>query len=178
LEPGISTKEEALAVIQDLPFLDADTLQAKEARFRDSAVPEGIPGEHVWIECKDPPKQQCVYMQFMEGLLEMLLLSPNYDITFMEAVDHLGNPDGMSVSRRDAEAKGCDASLTWNDRQLEVRHYEGRRFSGDDLCDIVRNGGDKMPPDLIIYSIRIMHGSLLRDTIFYNDDWNGFATNE
>ncbi len=171
LEPGISSRAEALALAQMLSYIET----GKEL---DNTLGDSM------FSCKVPSDENCLGMQFENGVLSDLWLYPNYQITFEEIVTTMGPPDSFYYSRRDAERKGCSLSVLWINRQLDVGYGDRSSIFGDDLCDLIEKENGKLPKGLLISQVHYMTSSRIKEVVEIVQQpetgqnytlWSGFA---
>ena len=172
LEPGITTRADSIDSAKKLPFIISDSVFLNKAYGVDIAS----------FMCKEPPDFGCVSLLFDQGVLESVSITPGYEITFSQAVEHLGAPDGFLVQPVYPDARGCRLQIVWKKRGLILANTEGvvGLFDfRDDLCTQVSNNHDKLPPLLLIESVTItdsvgLKSMLENDTL---ETWQGFAQN-
>jgi hypothetical protein len=176
LEPGKSQKTEAISILKELPFINADSMNEMDTWIRDFSQPENIAGQSVWFNCKEPADRHCVYLEFAEDTLFDFLITPNYEVTFKQAVERIGEPDGLSYVRANVEMKGCYVSIIWVKHQMTINHYEKRHTFGKDLCDRINEADNKMIPDLLIHDISYIQESWVNELWTRSNfkEWNGF----
>jgi hypothetical protein len=115
-------------------------------------------------------------MSFNENILENLSISPNYRITFEQAVEKLGAPDGYVYSPLGAEIKGCSIFLIWVKRQMTLNFTEKTHISGEDLCERLSKENWKVPKGILIDIISYVQPKQIYD-LKSNDTykiWTGF----
>ena len=137
LKPGVTSKEDTLLAVNELPFIDSN----KTEDF----------GRIVNFLCEVPENTGCVRMTYDNGDLEYLYVFPNYPITMEQAVEKLGDPDGYWAGPTDPSARGCSLGLVWNKKQLILGYTEyrsGLPFWGRDLCQQIRDNNGKIPKDI------------------------------
>jgi hypothetical protein len=178
LELGKSTEEVTKKVAKKLDFLNQSPPDENTIQYWDSANSTYKTERSFDYKCKFPVDMDCIYLSFREGSLYQILIYPNYDVTFSDAIKNLGKPDGFVLNKTSAESKGCSVSLLWKERQMFIKH-EDARISGffmDDLCDIINKGNNKIPPDLLVQSVHVIDVNMLNEIIngasFH--PWNGF----
>ena len=181
IEPGKTSGSETLEIVKKLPFINSENMITSKRQFPDESEPDGIPGQEVWFSCKEPSNVYCVYMQIKKDVLAWFLVLPNYEITFQQAVDKLGPPDGFISSIQNPEGQIiCDVSIIWIDRQIELVHVgEKLGLFEKNLCDLIVQNDNKMIPNLSISRILYQTKKMTEETITkpnYNR-WNGFVFN-
>lgn len=164
IEPGITSRKDALAIVEGLSFIGNSKviLHSQGASF----------------PCKETKNgnQYCVVMSFNNNILETLWLSPNYPITFEQAVENLGLPSGFSVYPTNPGSTDCYLGIAWKEKQLVLEHIAKRPFWGDDLCEEISHNGDKIPKNLLIENVVISQPGYFERMMNYKT-WKGFANN-
>jgi hypothetical protein len=113
-------------------------------------------------------------------VLAWFLIFPNFEITFQQAVDKLGPPDGYRLSIQNPEGRIiCDVKLIWIERQIEMLHIgEKPGIFEKNLCDRINQNDNKMIPDLSIFQIQYQKKMTEEEIAKYNIiQWNGFELN-
>ena len=178
LEPARSTQEEAFKTTPKLSFISTDTPESLTTTYWDKDAKQYKVEEAVYYKCKNPSELYCVYQTFRDGLLYQILLYPNYEITFFDAVGQLGEPTAFTVNRTSPEAKGCIVSILWEERQMFIIYDEGRLSSpySEDLCDKINKESKKVPGNLPIQSVYIESKALFNELTKQSGYilWNGF----
>lgn len=151
IEPGISSRDEAIQIVKGLSFVDGESMRTNKST--------------IIFLCRIPSDISCVYMEFDDGILFYLQLYINYHLTINQVVDKLGPPNSYTIIRRGPEIKGCDAEFLWINRQLSVTYYEEPHNSGDDLCDIVNTENGKIPEGLYVQNANYMKASEMEEKI-------------
>jgi hypothetical protein len=161
MEPGKTSKEEAMLTTKELSFIDPE------------GVTDSVNG--LLFNCKNYPG--CVYMGFRDNILEFLNIYLYTTVTFKEVVDKLGNPDIVMIDPINPEGSGCYIGLLWLERQMEVRYAEEPGgFFRKDLCQQVNENNNTVPPDLTVQDVSIMQKEFMAESLAGNDHipWNGF----
>ncbi len=181
LEPSKSSMEEAITTTAKLSFISPDALEPVTTSYWDDEAKKYLVEKVVYYRCKNPSALTCVYQSFREGILNQILLYPNYEITFSEAVEQLGEPTAFTINRTNPEAKGCIVSIVWEERQMFMIFDEGRLSSSytEDLCDKINKENNKIPGNLSVQSVIIVNSALINELKKQSGyiPWNGF-TNE
>jgi len=170
LQTGKSSMTDAVATVKELSFVDPDSMSSSEVK-----LPEKVT-QIVGFKCKSQPKLTCVGMSFYENILENLSISPNYRITFEQAVEKLGVPDGYTYSPLGAEIKGCNIFLIWTKRQMTLNFTEKTHRSGEDLCNRLSKANWKVPKGILIDIVSYVLPKQIED-LKSNDTykiWTGF----
>jgi hypothetical protein len=178
LELGKSRKEDVIAKVKELQFINAGSMYEMDTRIRDYSNPESLLGRLVTFNCKEPADLQCIYLRFASDTLYDILITPNYEVTFKQAVERIGVPDGLSYVRANPDTKGCYVRIIWVEHQMEIRHYEEAHTFGKDLCDRINEADNKMIPDLLVHDILYMPKDWVEEIWAHENyrEWKGFIT--
>ncbi len=162
LTPGKSSRETALEVAKSLSFID---LSKSEVHAQIASFP-----------CKNNKHGHRGYvkMSFSSGFLDTLWLTPNYPITFEQAIDFLGDPDGFSVYPTDPGITHCYLGVVWNKKQLILEHTSDISFWGRDLCQQITQSGGIIPKKLLVESVVISLPGYLENMKNFKP-WRGFS---
>lgn len=179
IEPGISTKDDVIQKAKTIPFLDTSTPIESKREMWD------VKNEVYYSEiiedfrCKEVSAGICATMFFRnEELTEMYIFHKNH-YSFNNVVDKLGNPDGFTTMRLTPETKGCMVSLLWRKQRLRLSYSEdwfnwySEPFRKD-LCEIVKNTGNKIPNGLSVSIVEIMDNDTFEFLSEGLHPWNGF----
>ncbi len=150
----------------------------EDTTFWENSQTEGIPGQMIWFKYQDEPDVNCIYMQIERDILVWFLLFPR-NVTFKNVVDNIGHPDYLSYSHIYPEGKGCNVSLLWVERQIEVLHIGERQGIFErDLCDRIQEAGNKMIPELAVFQVLFMQNKWMKEKSLDNKyiHWNGFIS--
>jgi hypothetical protein len=177
LTPGLSTLQELSEKVGQMSFINESGIRTDQYERWNGVTMEQIHTIHV--PCINPVNQTCAFLYAKENqIIDEIILLPNYEITFIDFVSEFGNPDFIAYNRSTVEAKGCSVSLIWKTRMTGISFEEERYLLpfGNDLCDKVRNAGNKVPPELPVQTIVYRHMNSM-DTLLNDPDlikWQGF----
>jgi hypothetical protein len=169
LQIGKSSMTDSIATFKKPSFVDSNSMRSVEVKLPQKIV------QAVAFRCKLQPELSCAGIFFNKNVLENLSISPNYQITFEQAVEKLGEPDGYVYSPLGAEIGGCDISLIWTKRQMSLGFTEKMHSFGD-LCDRLSNSNWKVPKGILVQTVSFMLPKQIED-IKSNDTyilWTGF----
>jgi len=173
LEPGVSSREDSISKVKQLPFIGGNDGASEETFL-----------------CKEPRDSDCIFMIFendTNGPLEDLYVIPNYQITFEQAVEKLGSPDGFSILPMYADAAGCRLQAIWKNKRLVLQYQTGVIHIfyfglNRDLCD--NTGKRPLPKGILVQEVEIMLPSEIESMTQANPTlanpapfvpWKGFA---
>lgn len=168
LEPGKTSREDAVATVSKLSFIDSSKLQ-------ENSVLTTFP-------CKHQAEHVCVKMSFNNGFLEFLWILPSYPITLEQAVEKLGNPDGYSAYPTDPGATGYRLDVIWKEKQLVLEYTEYKDdipFWEQSLYEQIRNNNGKIPKNIFISDVLYTLPYHIENKMDHNmtnyKKWEGFA---
>lgn len=129
LELGKSTKADALMAARALSFIDPKEFPEMPDHYLYMAglKEEDKDATSVTLQCRQPEKQGCVILRFVNDSLKEIWLFPNYAISLSQLVAHLGEPEYIQFSPTSAESPFCDMSVVWKQRGIGVGFYSGIR---------------------------------------------------
>lgn len=180
LELGVSTKAEALATIEGLPFLDVAELYelAQTYTYIEGLTKQTAVGTWVFVSCKQPDgRARCAGIQFVQDIVVEIAVFPNFDISLGQLVTHVGDPDYLQILTIFSEGPfgpvpPCDIALVW--KQRGIRAFS--RSAGD--CAELRMAR-QVAQTLLASEIYYMlpENSALADLSEANGDyaWAGFS---
>jgi len=177
LELNKSSKAEAIALVQNLPFIDSSKVADTSVSYFDIAHPRGLEGHILDFNCRQPARQTCVELLFVNEILKEAYLAPNYPLTFSDIVASLGRPDYVryfSGSSSEPEHVG----LLWKARGILLDHNTGQSAPVTSLGNQIRAGkgvDPMLPVDRIEYVVQ--DDSVLAGVPINREDypWSGFA---
>jgi len=173
LEPGVSSRQDSITTVQQLPFISG------------SGIPSS--SKAAWIDglsfrCKKPQNAYdiCVGLIFNNNLLDEIDINLNYQITFEQAVEKLGSPDGFFVIPTDPGGGRCTLQVVWRNKRLILSKQDKEQgiFSfREDLCDQIRHNEGKLPKDIYIDrdGIEIASPNIIELFRYDLEAWKGFA---
>ena len=167
LEPGVSSRDDSISKVKQIPFIDENT----ESSYYDS----------VSFRYKKPRDSNSVNLIFENNILDEIWFSPSYRITFEQAVEKLGNPDGYEIWLTPGGLYfGCRLDVSWEKKSLILEYTTGDIFiisfgPNRDLCS--NYGKRPLPRGILLESVMITNPSFIESTIKGGDfySWNGFA---
>lgn len=172
LVPGESSFEDALSVVDTLPFIvSSDDIYSIKQYYSETQIQEIY-----YFKCKEPKGANCVLLSFVEDTLVEIYLVTNFFITFSDVVGQIGAPDYLWAGPVTPEIINCDVGLIWLQRQMSISYSETARDSGRDLCAIIRDAGHKPPKDLRVFNVSYVLPEVF-DSIpepGWHYEWHGF----
>jgi len=119
-------------------------------------------------------------MIFKPDILDSVYIYPNYRITFDQAVEKLGAPDGYWLLPVNGESGGCRLHVIWENKRIVLWQEDGKInwFSfQEDLCTKIQDRNGKLPENMLIETVQIdTPGGIkaLTDSDAFSP-WKGFA---
>jgi hypothetical protein len=179
LELGKSTKADALAIAQTLSFIDSQVFLERPDHYLylDGSKQNYVDATFVSLICREPEKEGCADLLFVNDSLKEIRLYPKYDLNFGDVVAHLGAPDYIQFSPLLMSSPLCSVGLTWKQRGIQAG-FSGQGANTDQVrCDAVHKDprvGRNLPVQLIAY--RLPENSALASIpgSAGGDPWAGF----
>lgn len=138
LKPGVSTKQEVLATLEQLVFVDKSSIR----EYGNVVWPGDENARAIYFDCVAPEGKQCGDAVISRGELKSLLLFVRYELTLAEVVNILGSPAYIdSYPRRPS---GFFVDFIWTQKNIEV---------STDMSDrqvMALRAGEGLPEDLLI----------------------------
>lgn len=167
LEPGISTEEDILTTLAELPFVDSEAIKKYGTVWQedDSAT-------SILFGCIHPKITDCGEALISGGKLRRLRLPPPNSLTFDSVVSKHGPPDYVSYGV--LFPADCVVFLDWPDHGISVSNVNTKRKN---LCQTLPKG-QKIPAKTKVTEIYYFEGVTL-DNQFNNSgsnmiEWPGF----
>jgi hypothetical protein len=168
LEPGVSSREDSISKVKQLPFIDENTASPYH--------------DEVGFRYKKSQDSNFLDIFFEKGILDEIIFAPSYRITFEQAVDKLGNPDGYEIMPSVGGVfAGCQLDVIWKSKRLMLEYDAGGTsiFSSGSNWDLYYNEGKQpLPRGLLVESVYITSPSIMESVAeagkpYY--PWKGFA---
>jgi hypothetical protein len=174
MEFGKTTFEEASRLVRSLPFIDPHSIDERESNYVFFPYPTpAVPGKRINLYCRQPENELCARLWFVEDVLVDIFLFPNYHITFLEAVDQLGEPDFLDVNPLSPDR--CHVSIIWVEYQMRIAYVEFYKNDNRRLCQLVSDSEYKIPKDLSVWSVSIWAKERFIDLDHWTiNPWKGF----
>ncbi len=172
-----STKEETLAVLKTLTFIDQSSIKETTSNYWDPSFNknyDSVPSQTIMTNCKNPQAESCFEFEFVNDNLKRIFIFPNYTITLQDAVTYYGAPSCVILGAWGAECAGCNIQLNWDNRQLSASVLDKRCGDGTDLCISLRHGG-KIPPDYVVQTIVYYSQAWIDNDVQECFPWPGFS---
>ena len=167
LEPGMSSREDSITKVEQLPFIDSSSKRIT-----------GLIGAGFQFKKNQEPGS--LTLGFKDDVLDAIYFHPNYQITFDQAVEKLGSPDGFWLRPIAPDAGGCELMVIWKNKRIILWKEEsttGLYLFGGDLCTQVHDHGGKLPRNMLVEQVEIDLPGLI-ETLMKQDSynpWKGFA---
>lgn len=155
LELGRTTKAEAEAMAGTLSFIDPTASEERPDGYWDPAQQTTLPATFVHLKCRQPERQTCAGLLFVNDTLRRIHLSPNYPLRFADVVTSLGDPDYVQVFPAPGHEMLCDVGLIWKERRISVDFLNEASAVGPVRCEAVR-GGRGIEGDLAVQQVVYM----------------------
>ncbi len=158
LELGKSTKADALATARTLSFIDSKEFPETPDRYMylNGSKQEYVPATSIRLICRQPEKDGCAALLFVNDSLKQVNLYPNYDLSFGEMVAHLGAPDYIQFFPTSGPGPSCSAALIWKQRGIRATFFSGEANNEQVRCNTVIKDprvDRNLPVQLIAYML-------------------------
>lgn len=172
LEPGVSLRQDSIKTVEQLPFISANGITSSSASWIDELS----------FPCKKPLNAYygCADLVFKNNVLDEIDINPNYQITFEQAIEKLGPPDGFFVVPIDPGGGRCVLQVMWKNKRLILVKQDitqGIFSFRENLCDQIHHNGGKLPKGMFIDSdgVKIYSPNIIELLQSNFQSWEGFA---
>jgi len=175
LEVNKSNRDDVMSVITSLSFLNSDNTIETRISYFDEIREENFPATLLNVECMAQENTSCATFIFVDNLLKTIMLSPNYSISFLDAVETLGEPSFVRIWPDINNTDDCDIALQWTDNLIEVVDIRAG-LNNPNRCANVFNGlgvSEELSVDVISY-IAPEDPILIRNPGDGGQPWEGF----
>ena len=169
LVPGVSTKAEVLATLEELAFIDRNSIKEYGRRWEgdDSA-------QEITFSCRYPRGKFCgnAVMSFDE--LKSMVLPVNFPLTFKDSVNKLGLPEYVDYGGYHPDVGGCRVYLTWPDQGISAGHVNKRNAQ---ICREIRDNKGLPSETLVETLVYVIPNSfkLVPGAGAQRIEWPGFS---
>lgn len=172
LEINNSAKEDALSTLNQLPFVDANSIGEYEVYWFNGVLASVIKFNCVNINSE----RNCGRMIFYEGTLKQNFISVYYDLTLEGAVDRLGTPDQL-IYFWPSPYGSCEITVTWVEKGAAVILHDKSKYNE---CESITDG-NKVSPSILVDTILYTSPEILEEHYVKNPgtccttiQWPGF----
>ena len=170
LELGKSGRDEIINALETLSFINPNTIEeGPYYSYWDPSIGQNLTAEYISADCRSP-QQRCVVLVMVNHLLASVQLTPNYNLSLDEVVNHLGPPDYFRVVLLQ-DRSTCLLVFSWEQKQIMMQRDEK---NGKRLCSSIDKGGG-IPPDLTIDWIVYQLPNLFTSERAYGKPWPSFS---
>ncbi len=165
LEPGVSSRDDSISKVKQLPFIDENTVSPYQ--------------DEVGFQYKKPLDSNSVDLFFKKGILDEIIFPLGYRVTFEQAVEKLGSPDGYEIWLTPGGLYfGCRLDVIWENKRLMLEYSTGDisiiSFGPNTNRDLCNNTGKQpLPKGLLVDSVYITSPSIIKSMMDYFP-WKGF----
>jgi len=175
LIPGTSTKNDVIEKTKHLSFINSLGIEESQHSRWNGKFDEII--KTVNLPCINPKNQSCTNIELKEDVIDSIMIFPNFNITFKEAVESIGTPDLIYYSPKNPEVKDCRLGMVWSNQKLDVTYYQNNTgLFKESLCDLIKKNDEKIPSNLVIQEIIYWDENMFSENIKNGSfhQWNGF----
>lgn len=117
LEINKSTEDEVLVKLQELPFVNPDSIHRWPG-----AIFHFQNGIDIDYECVGQPKKHCGSLYLSDGAVKVISYNVNYDLPLQFVISQLGTPDRVTFGL--IAPRGCLVSLDWMSKLISIQILE------------------------------------------------------
>lgn len=159
LEPGKTTKEEALERVKTLSFVDPTHISETDYQYSWGEPQKRIPSVLVALPCKYPQGDTCAKLEFVDNILKAIYPWPNYPLSFGDVVANLGPPDYFRLGPvYPDKPQQCQVVLIWKEHSIWVSYFSSPDDKKENQikCNGMQDGSgirSSFPVEQIIYGL-------------------------
>jgi hypothetical protein len=114
---------------QTLSFIDPEEFPEIPYRYLyvSGSEQKYVDATSVTLQCRQPEKQGCAILLFVNDSVKEILLFPNYALSLNQLVTHLGEPEYIQFSPKSAESLFCGIGVVWKQRGIGAGFNDGIR---------------------------------------------------
>ena len=147
LQVGKSVESEVMSTLQQLDYIDEDTIQ----------ITRRASGVEIIASCSSPARE-CLKFDVANDVLAKIVVGIHYEIRVDEAIEQLGEPNYLGVSTTDGGPIACEMQLIWRNSGLVLASTVAADSEAiEKHCEVVSSTG-KIPPGLLIAEARLISG--------------------
>lgn len=98
LEPGVSSLDQVLATVGELPFIDPESKREFESQAFSNRLEDRINATIITYDCLANTEIICAAFDFVDDTLFSITISSNLPITIEEVISQIGAPDLLRYS--------------------------------------------------------------------------------
>jgi hypothetical protein len=164
LNLGISTESDVRKTLEQLPFVDQDSILE-----RDSAWINENDAKRIFYDCSYLKDEMCGGFILSEGILKQIYTRVDYPLTFETVVEKIGPPNFYNMIHG-IEFQNCTINLFWLMSDVEVMISNYQHFN----CPVGTGIGPDFKVDWITYSLDNKPWKFERYSNVYHP-WQGFS---
>lgn len=138
-----STKDEIIATLNSLPFVEHNTYKEYSTLWVNDS-----PATEIFFKCASYRAVTCGGVLISDNILRVVWIYPEYDLTIKNAIDKLGSPDFVEYEWPSISGE-CSFGLTWTVYGVSVTTYDNRSYNE---CESIIDG-NRISPTLLVDSI-------------------------
>jgi len=171
LKLDVSNKEDVLATLSKLPFIELSSIREQSVRWNDSDA------MYIRFSCISHKDKKCGGITIAGDKVKRISMAVHYELSLETTVSKLGAPDYVEYSVYHPEVGGCVISLEWQELGIVVNHLDTRN---EGYCQYISDQ-NAIPKGIEVTEIHyIAEDRFTSETV---DDstripWPGFADNE
>lgn len=131
LIPGVSSKEDVINALKDIPFIEHNSIKEYGTKWNDDDSAKSI-----IFACSHPMKNDCGELVISKDNLKLISLSVNFPLDIETVINKLGPPSYVDYGVYAPEVGGCIISFNWPKLNIEASNLDTRN---NELCTIIDN---------------------------------------
>jgi hypothetical protein len=150
--PGVSTKAEVLATLEELAFIDRNSIKEYGTSWKGDDTAQAIQ-----FNCRYPRGKFCGSVDVSNDELKRLALSVYFPLTFEDIVNKLGLPEFVDYGGYHPDVGGCSVFLKWPDQGILAGYVNKRNMK---ICREIRDNKGLPSETLVETLIYVIPNSL------------------
>lgn len=172
LDIDISSKEEALSTLEQLPFIDSTRIHEYESYLFNN----GPLATDVVYNCVRSNKYPCGILVFYDSKLTKNSITVKFELTLETTVERLGTPDHL-ICFWPSPYGSCEITVTWIEKgAAEILHDKNKYNECESIID-----GNKLSSNILVDTILYASREILEEHYVNNPGtccttviWPGF----
>jgi hypothetical protein len=133
IEPDKSPEEEALSKLNELPFVDSQSIR----EYKNVNTGDYSGASEIYFGCAFPQGSTCGVIVGVEGIVKEIDLTIQYPLPLKSVIDLLGTPESISYTPYPPHGDGCYVSFNWPQKRINVLSLDRPTQK---LCQNIKNG--------------------------------------
>lgn len=172
LEINKSTKEDALSTLNQLPFIDGNSIDEYETYLFN----KGPLASDITYKCVKSNNYPCGILTFYDGKLIKNLITVKFELILEGAVERLGTPDNLIYFWPNPYGS-CEITVAWIKRGTSITFHDKNNYNE---CESIIDG-NRISPNILVDAILYTSPEILEENYINNPgtccttiQWPGF----